>query len=207
MPPPPIPTSTDDLDGALTALDSAASPEQAADAEGLIARILARRAERTRDRLAIEANAARLAELQALREEIAGHAGDANEIHSRLTAAVEAVSELVAAVDARRARFAEWRAGLTRTVPEGWESRPQDAGFGWHSHDPSRIAVDRGSYVGQLDVAVLLGLVLHQVAAGRATPGGALAPAEINPRDHADLINDPAAYLRRQLGTGRPEAR
>lgn len=51
----------DDLTSALTALDEASSPAEAAQAEGLIGRILARRAARTTERLADEANRERLA--------------------------------------------------------------------------------------------------------------------------------------------------
>ncbi|ONH59667.1 hypothetical protein CcI49_17145 [Frankia sp. CcI49] len=195
--------ASDDIVRALVDLDTAPDLETAEDSRGLLGRLLDARAARTRDRLATEANAERLRELADLRAEITAHTGDAADLHLRLTAAVDAVSELVAAADARRARFASWRTALSRAVPEGWDCGPDDGGFGWHQHDPGRIAVGRGAFVGQPDVNVLLGLVLHQVAARRTPPGEALTPAEITPRAHAELIADPAAVLRRELGPPR----
>ncbi|WP_261562307.1 hypothetical protein [Frankia tisae] len=190
-------TSTD-AETLLSDLDQAPDGEAAARAEGLLARLIAARAERTRARLDAEANAERLAELKALRAEIIAHAGDADEIISRLDTAVDSVAELVRVVAARRELHIRWRADLARLdVPEGIGGAVRDAGLGRSSGFNGAVAVDRRQ-VHFLTPGDLLGALLHQLAR-KVPPGMDLTPATLD--YNRQFAENPAGYIRAVLAS------
>ncbi|ONH34271.1 MULTISPECIES: hypothetical protein [Protofrankia] len=200
-------SSTDALNTALTALDEAASTEEADQARGLIGRLLDARAARTAERLDREANAERLRELEALRAEIISHAGDADEIVNRLDVAVEATAALVEAVVARQELHGQWQAALSRHgVGQCDTCAPLDAGLGaapaGYSH--RAIAVDRRQ-INYLEPGDLLGVLLHMLS-HRVPAGTNLTPANVGPSNNQAFAADPAGYIRRIMGAGLREA-
>jgi len=186
----------------LAELDSATDDTAAARAEGLLGRLIAGRAERTRERLAREANAERLARLEALASEIRGAASDADQLHGLLDTATEALAALLAALDERGKLHDEWRAKMRdeEVTPNG-TGRPEDARLSFQEYGGDLTV--NGQRITRPDAGQLAGLVIHQ----------AVATAGINPElrsghplaEHCEpfqraLVDDPAGYLRSQFG-------